>query len=214
MLHKISFTLSLLLLSLYPSVITLPSCLDGAGGWQIRIATTRVSLRGYWNYRVFIPCVITCRNPPSTSPSCIPCLKASSACRHRFRYKYEGEPFGIRRKDFHPLHLARKLITKFIPSLSHEADGLILQVSVGCTQWVKWVHPHVCLFLVTQCHPGPLSPQPADDPYKALTCHELLKWKFAHLNSVDFKLCYVPKEEGGVSPPSDGTSIWYTSLIS
>ena len=46
MLHKISFTLSLLLLSLYPSVITLPSCLDGAGGWQIRIATTRVSLRG------------------------------------------------------------------------------------------------------------------------------------------------------------------------
>jgi mRNA-capping enzyme len=30
--------------------------------------------------------------------------------------------------------------------------------------------------------------QPHDDPYVPLTCHELLKWKFAHMNSVDFKL--------------------------
>lgn len=30
--------------------------------------------------------------------------------------------------------------------------------------------------------------QPHDDPYIPLTCHELLKWKFAHMNSVDFKL--------------------------
>lgn len=30
--------------------------------------------------------------------------------------------------------------------------------------------------------------QPYDDPYAPLTCHELLKWKFAHMNSVDFKL--------------------------
>lgn len=30
--------------------------------------------------------------------------------------------------------------------------------------------------------------QPYDDPYVPLTCHELLKWKFAHMNSVDFKL--------------------------
>lgn len=30
--------------------------------------------------------------------------------------------------------------------------------------------------------------QPHDDPYKPLTCEELLKWKFAHLNSVDFRV--------------------------
>lgn len=27
-----------------------------------------------------------------------------------------------------------------------------------------------------------------EDPYKAQTCEELLKWKYAHLNSVDFRL--------------------------
>ena len=41
-------------------------------------------------------------------------------------------------------------------TLTHEADGLILQG--------------------------------ADAPYIVGTCPELLKWKFAHLNSVDFRL--------------------------
>lgn len=30
--------------------------------------------------------------------------------------------------------------------------------------------------------------QPCDDAYVPLTCEELLKWKFAHMNSVDFKV--------------------------
>lgn len=30
--------------------------------------------------------------------------------------------------------------------------------------------------------------QPYDDPYIIRTFHHLLKWKFSHLNSVDFKL--------------------------
>jgi mRNA-capping enzyme len=38
------------------------------------------------------------------------------------------EPFSVRRKEFYPMHRARKLINEFIPSLSHESDGLILQV--------------------------------------------------------------------------------------
>lgn len=49
----------------------------------------------------------------------------------RFVYLYEREPFRVRRKDFWPLPLADKLLNKLIPSLPHEADGLILQVQ--CT---------------------------------------------------------------------------------
>ena len=38
--------------------------------------------------------------------------------------------------------------------------------------------------------------QGAEDAYKVGTCEELLKWKFAHLNSVDFLLRVNPS--GGV----------------
>jgi len=44
-------------------------------------------------------------------------------------YRYNEEPFRIRRKDFWPLPQAGKLLQDFIPNLSHECDGLILQVS-------------------------------------------------------------------------------------
>lgn len=44
------------------------------------------------------------------------------------RYLYDDEPFRVRKKEFYPLYYARKLIDKLIPELSHEADGLILQV--------------------------------------------------------------------------------------
>ena len=36
--------------------------------------------------------------------------------------------------------------------------------------------------------PSPQQRQPYDDPYMPRTCDDLLKWKFDHLNSVDFKL--------------------------
>ena len=47
-------------------------------------------------------------------------------------------------------------------------------------------------------HPPPIPSQPADDPYQALTCKKQLKWKFAHLNSVDFKLQCVSDSHGEV----------------
>ena len=53
---------------------------------------------------------------------------------------------------------------QFIPTLSHEADGLIFQ--------------------------------PIDDAYVSGTCEELLKWKFAELNTVDFLFLFNHNNSG------------------
>ncbi|EPS57307.1 hypothetical protein M569_17512, partial [Genlisea aurea] len=42
-------------------------------------------------------------------------------------YRYDLEPFRVRRKDFWLLSTVTKLLNGFIPKLSHEADGLIFQ---------------------------------------------------------------------------------------
>lgn len=42
-------------------------------------------------------------------------------------YRYDLEPFRVRRKDFWLLSTVNKLLKEFIPRLSHEADGLIFQ---------------------------------------------------------------------------------------
>lgn len=42
-------------------------------------------------------------------------------------YRYDLEPFRVRRKDFYLLSAVNKLLREFIPKLSHEADGLIFQ---------------------------------------------------------------------------------------
>ncbi|XP_077253045.1 uncharacterized protein LOC143892358 isoform X2 [Tasmannia lanceolata] len=42
-------------------------------------------------------------------------------------YRYDMEPFRVRRKDFWLLSTVTKLLKGFIPRLSHEADGLIFQ---------------------------------------------------------------------------------------
>ncbi|XP_075638066.1 uncharacterized protein LOC142610201 [Castanea sativa] len=74
-------------------------------------------------------------------------------CRNPY-YRYDLEPFRVRRKDFWLLSTVTKVLKEFIPKLSHESDGLIFQ---------GW-----------------------DDPYIPRTHEGLLKWKFAHMNSVDF----------------------------
>ena len=45
------------------------------------------------------------------------------------RSDYAAEPFSVRRKEFWPLTYMQKLLSSFIPNLSHESDGLIFQVS-------------------------------------------------------------------------------------
>ncbi|KAL9374288.1 hypothetical protein Peur_033908 [Populus x canadensis] len=42
-------------------------------------------------------------------------------------YRYDLEPFRVRRKDFWLLSTVTKLLKEFIPNLSHDADGLIFQ---------------------------------------------------------------------------------------
>ncbi|KAI9196769.1 hypothetical protein LWI28_026842 [Acer negundo] len=42
-------------------------------------------------------------------------------------YRYDLEPFRVRRKDFWLLSTINKLLSEFIPRLSHDADGLIFQ---------------------------------------------------------------------------------------
>ncbi|KAG1363396.1 mRNA-capping enzyme [Cocos nucifera] len=42
-------------------------------------------------------------------------------------YRYDMEPFSVRRKDFWLLSTVVKLLKEFIPKLSHAADGLIFQ---------------------------------------------------------------------------------------
>ncbi|XP_062166019.1 uncharacterized protein LOC133872513 isoform X2 [Alnus glutinosa] len=47
-------------------------------------------------------------------------------CRNPY-YRYDLEPFRVRRKDFWLLSTVTKLLKEFIPRLSHDADGLIFQ---------------------------------------------------------------------------------------
>ncbi|GFQ03730.1 mRNA-capping enzyme [Phtheirospermum japonicum] len=42
-------------------------------------------------------------------------------------YRYDLEPFRVRRKDFWQLSAVTKLLKVFIPKLSHDADGLVFQ---------------------------------------------------------------------------------------
>jgi mRNA-capping enzyme len=42
-------------------------------------------------------------------------------------YRYDLEPFRVRRKDFWWLSTVTKLLKEFIPRLSHDADGLVFQ---------------------------------------------------------------------------------------
>ncbi|CAI5527195.1 unnamed protein product [Closterium sp. Naga37s-1] len=76
-------------------------------------------------------------------------------------YDYSLEDFKVRRKDFYMLSTVGKLLHDFIPKLSHESDGLILQ---------GW-----------------------NDAYVPRTHEGLLKWKYAHMNSVDFCLKKSPE---------------------
>ncbi|CAH9100995.1 unnamed protein product [Cuscuta epithymum] len=64
-------------------------------------------------------------------------------------YRYELEPFRVRRKDFWLLSTVTRLLKDFIPKLSHAADGLIFQgwddpyVTRTHEGLLKWKYPEM-----------------------------------------------------------------------
>ncbi|KAL6868347.1 hypothetical protein ACP4OV_015192 [Aristida adscensionis] len=64
-------------------------------------------------------------------------------------YKYDMELFSVRRKDFWLLSTVKKVLKEFIPSLSHDADGLIFQgwddpyVTRTHEGLLKWKYPEM-----------------------------------------------------------------------
>lgn len=99
-------------------------------------------------------------------------------------YRYEMEPFRVRRKDFWLLSTVTKLLKDFIPRLSHEADGLIFQcwddpyVPRTHEGLLKWKYPEMNSvdFLFEM-----------DDDRQLLFLHERGKKKLLDGNRVMFK---------------------------
>ena len=106
----------------------------------------------------------------------------------------------VRRKDFWMLSTTEKILHKFIPQLCHEADGLILQVIISFILQFCLVHTFQfslwrCLVFISHGFAWSVESstllfilQGWDDPYVPRTHEGLLKWKYAHMNSVDFML--------------------------
>ncbi|KAK4340978.1 hypothetical protein RND71_039479 [Anisodus tanguticus] len=69
-------------------------------------------------------------------------------------YRYELEPFRVRRKDFWLLSTVTKLLKGFIPKLSHEADGLIFQVPKSDKSLVVNTEFLLVLLFVLDCLPS------------------------------------------------------------
>lgn len=100
-------------------------------------------------------------------------------------YRYDLEPFRVRRKDFWLLSTVTKLLKEFIPRLSHDADGLIFQgwddpyVPRTHEGLLKWKYPEMnsvdFLFEVT------------DDDRQLLFLFERGKKKLMEGNRVVFK---------------------------
>ncbi|KAI3930139.1 hypothetical protein MKW98_004891 [Papaver atlanticum] len=110
-------------------------------------------------------------------------------------YRYDLEPFRVRRKDFWLLSTITKLLQGFIPKLSHEADGLIFQgwddpyVPRTHEGLLKWKYPEMnsvdFLFEVV------------DENRQLLYLYERGKKKLMDGNHVDFKNGEDPSELSG-----------------
>ncbi|KAJ6992975.1 mRNA-capping enzyme [Populus alba x Populus x berolinensis] len=110
-------------------------------------------------------------------------------------YRYDLEPFRVRRKDFWLLSTVTKVLKEFIPRLSHDADGLIFQgwddpyVTRTHEGLLKWKYPEMnsvdFLFEVD------------DDDHQLLYLHERGKKKLMEGHRVSFKDALDPSTYSG-----------------
>ncbi|KAI5584491.1 hypothetical protein POPTR_006G096000v4 [Populus trichocarpa] len=110
-------------------------------------------------------------------------------------YRYDLEPFRVRRKDFWLLSTVTKVLKEFIPRLSHDADGLIFQgwddpyVTRTHEGLLKWKYPEMnsvdFLFEVD------------DDDRQLLYLHERGKKKLMEGHRVSFKDALDPSSYSG-----------------
>lgn len=118
-----------------------------------------------------------------------------TAQNRNLHYRYEMEPFRVRRKDFWLLSAVTKVLREFIPKLSHAADGLIFQ---------GWDDPYI-----PRTHEGLLKWKYADmnsvdflfeiseDGRHQLILHERGKKKLMEGNKVAFRDGSDPKTYSG-----------------
>ncbi|XP_010558358.1 PREDICTED: mRNA-capping enzyme-like isoform X2 [Tarenaya hassleriana] len=100
-------------------------------------------------------------------------------------YRYELEPFRVRRKHFWLLSAVEKVLKGFIPSLSHEADGLIFQ---GWDDpYVPRTHEGLLKWKYPEMNSVDFLYEMDEDGRKMLSLYERGKQKVMEGNSVVFK---------------------------
>ncbi|XP_010543241.1 PREDICTED: mRNA-capping enzyme isoform X2 [Tarenaya hassleriana] len=100
-------------------------------------------------------------------------------------YRYDLEPFRVRRKDFWLLSAVEKVLKGFIPKLSHEADGLIFQ---GWDDpYVPRTHEGLLKWKYPEMNSVDFLYEMDEDGRQTLSLYERGKKKVMEGNSVVFK---------------------------
>ncbi|TYI99078.1 hypothetical protein E1A91_D01G262500v1 [Gossypium mustelinum] len=100
-------------------------------------------------------------------------------------YRFDLEPFRVRRKDFWLLSTVNKVLKEFIPKLSHEADGLIFQ---GWDDpYVPRTHEGLLKWKYAQLNSVDFLFEIGSDDREQLFLHEQGRKKLMEGNTVEFR---------------------------
>nr|KJB17014.1 hypothetical protein B456_002G260900 [Gossypium raimondii] len=100
-------------------------------------------------------------------------------------YRFDLEPFRVRRKDFWLLSTVNKVLKEFIPKLSHEADGLIFQ---GWDDpYVPRTHEGLLKWKYAQLNSVDFLFEIGSDDREQLFLHERGRKKLMEGNTVEFR---------------------------
>ncbi|KAB2098438.1 hypothetical protein ES319_A01G239200v1 [Gossypium barbadense] len=100
-------------------------------------------------------------------------------------YRFDLEPFRVRRKDFWLLSTVNKVLKEFIPKLSHEADGLIFQ---GWDDpYVPRTHEGLLKWKYAQLNSVDFLFEIGSDDHEQLFLHERGRKKLMEGNTAEFR---------------------------